>query len=325
MVEIVVQNINDGRAWDISELVTSITWETSIDNQPGKLTFSYIDDGKVVIVNGSPVTFKYNKVNIFYGFVFKRGRTNGETISITCYDQMRYLKNKDTSVFTGLTASQIFSKVCNDYQLNHQVITPSWYVVPQVVQDNKTLFEMIEYGVDMTLINACNWHVIYDDFGTLKFDSYTNMATNIFIGDSSGLSAYDFQASIDDDTYNQIKLTKENKETQKREVWIVKDSSTIAKWGLLQHYETVDEDANEAQIKNRAEQLLKVKNRETRQLKLESLDGKTNVRAGSGIVVGIKKLEDEGLSKYQYFMVSKAKHSFTQDSHTMTLEMRLNA
>ena len=134
---------------------------------------------------------------------------------------------------------------------------------------------------------------------------------------------YDYSSSIDDDSYNQIKLIKENQETQKREIYIVKDSSTIKQWGLLQYFEKMDENANAAQIKERAEMILKLKNRVTKKLKLECL-GDLKVAAGSGVILGISDLENEGITINQYFMVTSCTHTFKNDLHTMQLEVQVS-
>jgi len=322
-IEAIVQDSKSGVAYDISELITNATWETTLLNQPGKLTFNYIDDTKVTINEGSPISFKVDGKGVFFGYIFKRGKNKNEKISVTAYDQMRYLKNKDTYVLANLTASQVFSKLCNDYKLTHQVVNSSPYIVLPKPHDSKTLFEIIQHGIDETLINTGNWYMIKDNFGKLEFISINSLKTDLFIGDESLLIDFDYESSIDDDSYNQVKLIKENKETNKREVYIVKDSNTIKQWGLLQYFESMDENANEAQIKARAEMILKLKNRVTKKLKLDCL-GDLKVAAGSGIVLGISDLQKEGIAINQYFMITNCSHTFQNDLHTMSLEVQVS-
>ena len=144
------------------------------------------------------------------------------------------------------------------------------------------------------------------------------------IGDASSLEAYSFTSSIDDDTFNLVKLVKENKDTNKRDVYIVKDSSTIAKWGTLQYFEKMDENANAAQIQQRAEMILNLKNRKTKTLKLGNVLGDIRVFAGSGVVLSIQKLANKGVNLNKYFMVTEATHSFSNDLHTMSLGMQVS-
>ena len=320
-IEIIVQDSKSGIVYDISELVTLIKWETSLINQPGKLTFSYLEDEKISINEGSSLSFKVDGKGVFFGYIFKRGKKKDEKIPVTAYDQMRYLKNKDTYVLSNLTASQIFTTLCNDFKLSAKVKDASSYIVSPRVYDNKTLFEIIQHAIDETLINTGNWYMIRDNFGKLEFVSINSLKTDVFIGDESLLIDFDYESSIDDDTYNQIKLIKENKETKKREIYIVKDSNTIKQWGLLQYFEKMDENANAAQIQARAEMILKLKNRATKKLKLECL-GDLKVFVGSGIVLGISDLEKEGMAASQYFMVTTCSHTFQNDLHTMKLELQ---
>jgi hypothetical protein len=322
-IEAIVQDSKSGQAYDISELIMDAKWETTLIEQPGKLTFNYIDDNKVTINEGSPISFKVDGKGVFFGYVFKRGKNKDEKISVTAYDQMRYLKNKDTYVLANLTASQVFSKLCNDYKLTHRVVNSSPYIVLPKPYDSKTLFEIIQHGIDETLINTGNWFMIKDNFGTLEFISINSLKTDLFIGDESLLIDFNYESSIDDDSYNQVKLIKDNKETNKREVYIVKDSNTIKQWGLLQYFESMDENANEAQIKARAEMILKLKNRVTKKLKLECL-GDLKVAAGSGVVLGISDLQKEGIVINQYFMVTSCTHTFQNDLHTMQLEVQVS-
>lgn len=322
-IEAIVQDSKSGVAYDISELITNAVWETTLTNQPGKLTFNYIDDNKATISEGSPISFKVDGKGVFFGYIFKRGKKKDEKVSVTAYDQMRYLKNKDTYVLSNLTASQIFTKLCNDFRLSAEVKDSSSYIVSPRVHDNKTLFEIIQYGIDETLINTGNWYMIRDNFGKLQFININSMKTDLFIGDESLLIDFDYGSSIDDDTYNQIKLIKENKETKKREIYIVKDSNTIKQWGLLQYFEKMNENANAAQIQARAEMILKLKNRVTKKLKLDCL-GDLKVSAGSGVVLGISDLQKEGTAINQYFMVTSCSHTFQNDLHTMRLEVQVS-
>ena len=320
-IEAIVQDSKSGVTYDISELITNVVWETTLTNQPGKLTFDYIDDTKVTISEGSPISFKVDDEGVFFGYIFKRAKKKDEKVSVTAYDQMRYLKNKDTYVISNLTASQIFTKICKEYQLTYKVVDDHNYIVPPKPHDGKTLFEIIQWGIDQTLINTGNWFMIRDNFGVLEFVNINSLKTNLFIGDESLLIDFDYESSIDDDTYNQVKLIKENKETKKREIYIVKDSNTIKQWGLLQYFEKMDENANAAQIQARADMILKLKNRPTKKLKLECL-GDLKVAAGSGVVLGISDLEKEGMATSQYFIVTTCSHTFQNDLHTMKLELQ---
>lgn len=322
-LEFIVQDSESGDIWELSELVTSISWETELEGQPGKLVFDFIKDVKVKLSPGSRVSLKVDGQGIFFGYVFKISKTETEQISITAYDQLRYLKNKDTYVISGMTSSQIFDKLCKDFNLSYKVVSSSSYILEDRIFDNKTLFDIIQRGIDETLIHEGNYYKIRDNFGTLEFINLADLKLDLFIGDESLLTGFAYNASIDSDTYNQIKLIQENSETEKRESYIVYDSENISRWGTLQYFEKMDASANSAQIAERAEMLLKLKNRITKTLKLTCL-GDARISAGNSILIGISELTKNGdLPDIQYFTVVKCAHKFENDLHTMELEVQV--
>lgn len=320
-IELIIQNSTDGKIFDISEIASDISWATELSGQPGKCTFKY-QDNNLDINEGSVVSLKVDAKGIFFGYVFKKTKNKDNQVSIVAYDQLRYLKNKDTYVFQGVTASQIFEKICKDSKLRYKITNASSFILMDRINDNKSLFEMIDWGITETMAYTSNWYMIRDDFGTLDFVNINSLKTNLFIGDESLLTSYDYESSIDEDTYNQVKLVKENTQTKKRDVYIVKDSSTIKEWGLLQYFESVNESLNEAQIKEKAEQLLKIKNRKTKKLKVECV-GDLKVFAGCGIIVGIQDLE-EGFTTNKYYMVTSCTHNFNNSHHTMSLDLQVS-
>ena len=101
------------------------------------------------------------------------------------------------------------------------------------------------------------------------------------------------------------------------DIWIVKDSDNIKRWGTLQFLEQADDEANSAQVKQKAEQYLKVKNKEMETLKLEA-DGIIDLIAGRGIKF---VLEREGIDKWMW--IKAATHKFTKYSHKMDLELEV--
>lgn len=319
IIEMIVQDSETGVTHDISELLLETKWQTTMEGQPGKLTFSYVNDKDVTFKEGSVISFKANNKGVFFGYVFKRGKDKDEIITITAYDQMRYLKNKDACIIENSTASEAFSNLCKRFKLVSIVASPSSYKLAKRAYDGKTVFDIIQRGIDETLINIGEWYIIYDDFGVLTFNKLTALQTDITIGDNQLLRNYNFESSIDDDTYNQVKIIKDDTTPPE----IVRDSESIARYGLLQYFEKVDEEANAAQIAARADMILKLKNRPTKKLKLPCL-GDLKVRAGSSIVLEISDLAQEGIAVGQNFIITDCEHTFKSDLHFMELEVLLS-
>ena len=324
-IQLIVQDSRTGTIYDISEAVMDVTWETQLTGQAGKLSFNYVRQPDVTFSEGSVVRFTVNTQGVFYGYIFTQSESESSSVSVTAYDQLRYLKNKDTYVFSEKTetASTIFEKVCKDFNLSYRVVDSSTYRLTARVHDDKTLFEIIETGIDETLAFNAQWYMIRDNFGVLEFCELNRLKTNLVIGDASLLTGYTFESSIDSDTYNQIKLSQENKDTQKREVYIVRDSSTMKTWGTLQYTEKVDEDVNPSQIEELANRLLRAKNRITKTLQVTCI-GDLRVSSGNGVVLSIADLVDNGVANNEYYLVTSATHSFGNNEHTMTLELQVS-
>ncbi|MBR4026683.1 MAG: hydrolase, partial [Lachnospiraceae bacterium] len=153
----------------------SVEWSTERRGTPGKLTFKVLQDSLLKITEGCPVRFCENEEKIFFGFIFKQQRTKDSIITITAYDQLRYLKNKDTRVYENKTASQFIKATANDYQLQTGTIENTKYVIPSRIEENTSLFEMFENALDLTLTNTKEMFVLYDDFGKLTLKSLSSM------------------------------------------------------------------------------------------------------------------------------------------------------
>ena len=284
--------------------------------------FKVMKDDILDFSEGSPVRLKVDGDKVFLGFVFKQARTrNKEVITVTAYDQLRYLQNKDTKIFENTTASGIVTSLATDYSLNVGTLAKTNYPIASRVEENTSLFEMIENALDLELTNLGNMYILYDDFGklTLKFlgDMYVGDSSSgyLMIDEETGQN-FDYSSSIDDNTYNRIKLTYDNEDTGKREVYIAQDGSNINQWGILQYFDTLSKGEN-GQAK--ADALLSLYNKKTRSLKITKAIGDNRVRAGSMVVVNLD-LGDMHLKNFM--LVEKCKHTYKESEHWMDLTLR---
>lgn len=311
-VELLIQNGNKVFSPIVEE---GITWTTERKGSPGQLQFDVVKDNVISFQEGDAVRLKVNGVNVFYGFVFKKSRSKDQIISVTAYDQLRYLKNKDTYVYENKTASEFLQMVATDFKLQTGTIENTGFKIASRVEENTALFDMIQNALDLTLENKKTMYVLFDDFGKITLRSLGNMHLDLVIDEETGES-FDYTSSIDEQTYNKIKLTYDNEETGKREVYIAQHGENINKWGVLQYFDTLEEGENG---KAKADALLSMYNKKTRNLSIKNAFGDVRVRAGSLVVVMLNL----GDMKAQSFMlVEKCKHEFKESQHFMTLTLR---
>ncbi len=311
-IELFTQN---GQTIYIPPIEDGITWETERKNTPGKLTFSTIPDDVLSITEGNPVSFKVNGTNLFYGFVFGKKYDRDRKKQITAYDQLRYFKNKDTYNYSNKRADQVVSMLAGDFKLNVGTLENTGYIIPSRVEENKTLFDISQMAIELTLQYKNEMYVLYDDFGKLMLRNIANMKIELLIDEETGQN-FDYSSSIDGETYNKIKLSYDNEDAGKREIYIAQDSSHINEWGVLQYFDTIDENVNG---KAKVDALLSLYNKKTRNLTIKDAIGDIRVRAGTIVAVSLK-LDD--ITIQNFMLVEKAKHTFKNNEHTMDLTLR---
>ncbi|AJA42673.1 xkdP-like protein (endogenous virus) [Clostridium phage phiCT9441A] len=312
-----------GNVFDISELVSEVTRKTKRKGNPSSLDIKLIKDKTISINNGDVVSFKVDNNKVFYGYVFDNGGSKDPEIKLTAYDQIRYLLFNDTYVFKNKKASQIISQIAKDVGLRIGTIEDTGYVIPQLLEDDKKLLDIIYSSLDKTLMNTKQTYVLYDDFGYLTLRNINNMKQPVVISDDNNLGDYDWKNSIDSDTYNRVKIVRDNKETKGRDVYIAQDNKNIAKWGRLQYYHKVDEKMNKAQIQELVNSTLQLKNKEKKTLKLKDvistdISADLKLRAGSGVYVDIK---EKGIK--QYYLIEEATHKFEKGNLIMDFDLKV--
>lgn len=305
--KVALQIIN-GSLWQEPCVEGDITLETERKGSPGTLKFKVLKDDVLNIQEGNPVKFMVNDKNIFFGFIFTKGRGKEQIISITAYDQLRYFKNKDTYKYKNLTAGALLKMLCEVFKLKWGNVEDTKYVIPSRIEDNTTLFDAMQYAIDETLRNKKQMYVLYDDFGKLALKNIENMKLDLIIDAETG-EELDYQTSIDSNTYNKIKLINE----EGGKVYTSKDMEHMKQWGVLQYTDTVDSNTN-GQIK--ADTLLKLYNTKTRNLTVKNAFGDIRVRGGSMVVV---KLNLGDINVLNYMLVEKVKHTFSNGHHSMDL------
>ena len=290
-----------------------IEWERT--GSPGKLTFTTlkVKDASMSFSEGDQVCFSFDGKPMFMGYVFTKKRDREGEISVTCYDQIRYLKNKYTYVFEKKTATQIIQALANDFDLTCGTMENTNYVIPSVCKENCAALDIVLDVLEDTLLNTGNMYILYDDFGRLTVKNVATMIGTSLICETTAEN-YDYKSSIDDETYNQIVLYYKD-DNEKIKLFEAKSDWRIKQWGVLRYFEEVK---NPTIGQNKANSLLKLYNRKTRELKVTGAFGDPTVRAGTLIPV---KLNLGDVMANNYCLVEKVVHNFENDHHTMDLTL----
>ncbi len=293
-------------------VVEGITWETQIKGVAGSLSFSILKDEVINVVEGNNVQLIVDGVNVFNGFIFSKQRGKDGIIDIKAYDQLRYLKNKDTLKIEDETASTFIKRICGNFKLKYNDIVDTTFVIKSQVEENTTLFDMILNALDITHENNNQKYVLYDDFGYINLKKQSDMYVDAMIN-SEMAEGFSYSSSIDGETYNRVRLYNGDEPDPDKKVTEAVSDKNVGLWGVLQYFDTVKDGENP---KSKAETLLSQYNKKSRTLSLDNCFGDLRIRAGNSIGVNLD-LGDMKLS--EYMLVVKCKHVFNDGEHFMDL------
>lgn len=288
-----------------------IEWERS--GTPGKLTFTTIKVEGLKFNEGDQVCFYYDDKLVFVGYVFSKSRDKEHRIKVTCYDQIRYLKNKYTYVFESKTATQIVDALCKDFNLVTGDMDNTSYVIPAIAEENKAALDIILSVLEETLLNTGNMFILQDESGKIRIRNVANLVSTTLICDDTAEN-FDYKSSIDDETYNNVVLYYKGDDGEGK-IFTASSPTTIKRWGLLRHFEEIK---TPTIGQNKAISLLKLYNKRTRELKVSGAFGDISIRGGTLIPI---KLYLGDIQTNNFMLVEKVTHKFDKDRHTMDLTL----
>lgn len=311
-----------GNVYNISNLCEGkITLSTFKTGRASELSFTVLRDicseRSFKFFEGDKVTLKVNSYNLFCGYIFKKISSKGHFVSVTAYDQLRYLKAKDTYSFSYVTASDIVKKIADDFSLNTGAIQNSEYVIASRIEENQSLFDIILNAVDITRKATAREFVLFDDFGKLTFKETSDMCLPFAVLDEDK-SVIDFTVvtDIDSDTYNRVKLLRSDQRQGFFSTVVKENSESMKKIGVLQYFQKIPYDMNDAQTVCMAEAILKEKDRISKSLHVSSYCSQENealIRAGSRIFVNLSDVGEDSINSY--ITVQKCVHTFQNNKH----------
>ena len=315
--ELLIQNKSSGRIWECSNSVEQVTWTTERTGSPGTLKFTVLKAGALSYTEGDAVRFSVDGKLQFFGWVFTKSKNRWGEIETTCYDRLRYLKANASYAFYAQTAGDILRQIAADFQIGVGEVADTGYPIPSFCAEDESCLDIIGDVVQQTLLATGQVYVAFDDGNGLALRRPQDMISNVVIGERSLLTDYTYKTDIDEQTYNSIKLVRPNEETGMADVFLAEDSYNITQWGLLQLYQTVDGDVNDAQVKAQAAASLEYYNRRMRTLRVSSL-GVPGLRAGQMVLMKVPGLGDINLE--QYVLLEQVTHTWENDVHTMEFE-----
>lgn len=298
----------------IVEGTLQVTWHRN--GAPGKLVCNIVKDDNLDFQEGNALAFYVDDELFFYGYVFDKDRSGNQIIKTTCYDQIRYLKNKSTFQYENWTYSELLQNICADRHLQIGSIEETEIKIPGRIEVNREYYEMLRFASDFTTANSGKLYTLFDKGGKICLQSPESMKTTDVI-DYDCTQDFDYQTSINENTYNRVHLKLLDDENKEIKSATAEDKSSIAKWGILSYSDYTNNE--EIDIDMKAKELLGFLNRKNRKLKIKDIVGRVNVRAGSLVPVQMMGIGDIDINGFM--LVDSVVHKFHEEHHFMDIEV----
>lgn len=297
----------------------SVDITTNRFDSASKMVFECVEESGIAIDNGAAVKFTDNGTPVFAGFVFTAKRSMDHSVEYTAYDQLYYLKAKASFTFENMSLEQIITQIAGEFSLTVGDLDATGYVFPSLIKENTECLGIIFEALSQVIVQTGKIFVFYDDFGKLTLKEAKKMLVPSLLGNRSLVTDYTYTRDMASDTYNRVKLVRPNKETGRADAFVHEDTETIKKWGLLQYYDSVDENLNDAQIDEMCAKYLTYYNRLLQSVSIDAI-GIPGLRAGN--IVPVRIAQVEALSMNRLLLAEKVQHSYDGNAHTMSIDVK---
>lgn len=261
---------------------------------------------------------------IFYGYVFAATIDRWGVMTFTAHDCLRYLRNTYSYYYPrGYKPKDVITDICKAFNVKIGYIEDIPAVGWPLLCDNESGLDIISKLVDTAIVLTKRIIVLYADGDEVCLRYADDIQRDEVVGDNSLATDYSLSISIDDDTYNQIFLYRESTASGGRHFVTAPKSGkspNVKRWGVLRYTEAVEDGMTDAQMQDKADKLLEMKNREFKTMSISAL-GIVGLRAGQMITIDFQTLSDP-VSKRQMVCVDSVTHNFEDSTHTMELEVR---
>lgn len=318
--------IQDNQTYDITELVSDISWSDDIDTLGMQMNFtiacSKTKYGPAFFAKVTDkVLFIGNEDEIFRGIIVTKESSAEELETFTAFDFAFYLnKSYVIQQFNGLDAKSAINQLCTIKNITVGEIAPMNTIikhnyVKQTISD--IIDDIIKQQQEETgkrYVREVRGESFYlFEAGTIVIKLMFQPAYNIQPFDvMQAINNPSITESIEEMKNSIIIISGNEKST--RVVGTAKDEKSIQQCGLLQYMDSVDEkNINKAQ--NIAETKLKELNKIAKTYSIETL-GDDKARAGRTV-----EIENETVGLQGKFLIKSCSHTLSSGVHTMSMEL----
>lgn len=312
--------VKSGKAFDMSELVSSVKWSGRKGSAARSLAVTFIDDDGyghdrtgIDVEEGHQCIFYWKGRELFRGLLVRQEQSVKKTMTVTAYDNSIYLaNNKDTFNYTGKTASVIFKDCCTRFGIPCGAVADTAYAIPELPKPKTTAWDVICDALSLT----------YKATGIRYYPTCLGDKISL-IERRQNILQWVIETGVNLEDYTQ---TKSIESVKTRIKLLSKEGDVLAeaidaalekKVGIFQDITQISDEMTTAQLNELVKTTLEEKNKPARAISVSAL-GQTDVITGVGVFVQIKEL---AIAKTYY--VEEDTHTFDGNYHGMSLKLVL--
>ncbi|WP_353096243.1 hypothetical protein [Tissierella praeacuta] len=316
---------DSGKQNNITNLCGNLSWKDSIDTLGMELNVDVArntDDKHMksydLVEVGDKIVLLNNGKELFRGIIVDLG-TERYSKPVTAFDYAFYLNQSRTIIqFNKVRADEAIKQLCSKFNVLIGNITSISTVVTKIYKED-TIADIIKDILKQAADELGIKYRLEMRAGKLYIEKYTDLIIRPSFKPAHNIKSFnplDTIGSISKsesiaEMRNSILISSSN-EKSSRVVATAKDNKNIAKFGLLQEVESVD-DKDIAKAKVIAQNKLKELNRIGEDISIELL-GDDNVRAGRILEVNNDTFELQG-----QYLVKDCTHTYQNRVHKMNL------
>lgn len=311
----------DNITYDMTNLVSSVTWSGRRGSAARNLNISLIDDpgyqhdrSGIDCEQGHQCGFYWEDQELFQGIIMKTSHNN-KKMTVNAYDAGIYLSNnKDTFNYSNMTATQIFQDCMSRLGLAVEQAADTGYVIAELPKPKTTYWDVICDALSTTYKSTGKRFYVVCMKGKFSLIERKAQTLQWVLETGGNIIDYSYSKSIEN-TRTRIRLLGENDT-----ILAEKSNAELEqKIGVFQEIDSPKDTMNEAQLDELANSMLEEKGHPVQNISLNAA-GIPDAYSGKCVYVQIK---DMGIERT--FYIDSDSHTFDQNKHTMNLTLNYNA
>jgi hypothetical protein len=302
--------VKDKAQYDISDYIVSLKWSGDLDGAARKISVDLLQNDEMKELemdNGDMLEVIHDGKSIFQGYIFSlEMEGGGTTASYVAYDGLIYLiKSKGTYNFKNMASRQIIDILSEKFGFEVGILPSINTKCSRIFQD-KSVYEIIKEVYEIEGKKNNDKYVIEMNNGVLEIFEYGRRYVENTLEDNINLISLKYSESIEDMVSKVMVLDdKDNK------IDVLVDSELTDKYGSIQN---VYKEEDGIDYRSGAKDKMKGPD------KVYSIDALGDIGCTTGKSVYIK---DSTTGITGEFYISGDEHSFSSNSHTMSLNLVL--